>query len=118
MNEQSNLIMDTIHKDLAQGRWFQMTAMEQLGNIGSEIERSLKWHSKNEFEIRDKAIDRMLDLVDLTVQDPKWKYRLKELLRTREVLCDYFFGDNTYSISTDSLRKEFLYYGIAAQAGK
>ncbi len=27
-----------IHKDLAQGKWFQMTVMEQLGNIGSKIE--------------------------------------------------------------------------------
>ncbi len=110
--------MESIHYNLAQGKWFQMTAMEQLGNIGSEIERSLKWHAKNEFENRDKAIDRMLDLIDLTVQDPKWKYRLKELLRTREVVCDYFFGNNTYLISPDTLRKEFLYYGIAARAGK
>ncbi|MBI4599570.1 hypothetical protein HY732_01470 [Candidatus Uhrbacteria bacterium] len=110
--------MDSIHKDLAHGRWFSMSAMEQLGNIGSEVERSLRWHQKNEIANRDKAIERMLDLIDLTVQDPKWKYRLKELLRTREVLCDYFLGDNSYSVSPDSFQKEFLYYGIAARAGR
>ncbi|MDP2630289.1 MAG: hypothetical protein Q8P56_02680 [Candidatus Uhrbacteria bacterium] len=110
--------MESIHKDLAEGRWFQMTAMEQMGNIGSEVERSLRWHKKNETENRDKAIERMLDLIDLTVRDPKWIHRLKELLRTREVLCDYFFGDNTFSISPEALQKEFLYYGIAARADK
>ena len=110
--------MESIHTDLAQGRWFQMTAMEQLGNIGSEVERSLRWHEKNEIEHRDKAIERMLDLIDLTVQDPKWNHRLKELLRTREVLCDYFFGDNIYSVSPASFQKEFLYYGIAARANR
>ncbi len=110
--------MEAIHSDLASGRWFQLTAMEQLGNIGSEVDRSLRWHQKNEVEHRDKAIERLLDLIDLTLTDPKWKYRLKELLRTREVLCDYFFGDNSYSISPGSIQKEFLYYGIAARASR
>ncbi len=110
--------MESIHKDLAMGRWFQMTAMEQLGNIGSEVARSLQWHQKKETENRNKAIGRMLDLIDLTVRDPKWINRLRELLRTREVLCDYFFGNNQYSISEEDIVKEFLYYGIAARAGK
>lgn len=108
--------MDAIHKDLASGRWFSLAGMEQLGNIGSEIDRAFRWHEKGQKEHRDQAIYRMLDLIDLTAQDPKWKYRLKELLRTREVLCDYFFGDNTYSVSPESIQKEFLYYGIAARA--
>lgn len=110
--------MEPIHKDLATGRWFALTAMEQMGNIGSEVERALRSDQKNEIEHRNKAIERMLDLIDLTVKDPKWIHRLKELLRTREVLCNYFFGNNTYSISAQSLQKEFLYYGIAARANK
>ncbi len=110
--------MAVIHKDLASGRWFSMTAMEQLGNIGSEVERSLKWHKSGHIENRDQAIARMLDLIDITVQDPKWKNRLKELLRTREVLCDYFYGDNIYSVSPELFQKDFLYYGIAARASR
>lgn len=108
--------MEAIHKDLASGRWFTLTAMQQLGNIGSEVERSLRWEKKGEIENRDQAIYRTLDLIDLTVEDPKWEGRLKELLRMREVLCDYFFSDNTYSVSPEKLQKEFLYYGIAARA--
>lgn len=104
-----------MHTQLAQGKWFTLTAMEQLGNIGSEVERAFRWHEKHELNHRDKAIDRMLELIDLTVQDPKWNGRLKELLRTREVLCDYFFGKNAYHILPASFQKEFLYYGIAAR---
>ncbi len=108
--------MQSIHNELAGGKWFGMSVMEQLGNIGSEVDRSFRWHQKNEIAHRDKAIERMLELIDLSVQDPKWQYRLKELLRTREVLCDYFFGKNIYAVSPDSFQKEFLYYGIAARS--
>lgn len=110
--------MEPIHKDLASGRWFTMTAMEQLGNIGSEVERALRWQEKEENESMRNALYRALDLIDLTVSDAKWTHRLKELLRMREVLCDYFFGNNTYSVSAKSLRNEFLYYGIAARANR
>jgi len=32
-----------IHKKLAEGRWFQLSLCEQLGNIGSEVDRALHW---------------------------------------------------------------------------
>jgi len=34
--------MNYKHKGLAQGRWFQLTLIEQLANIGSEVERKGK----------------------------------------------------------------------------
>lgn len=111
--------MDFMHTGLAGGRWFEMSAMEQLGNIGSEVNRALNWREKERKEQMTQAMYRALDLIDLTVEDPKWhNHRLKELLRMREVLCDFFFGDNIYSVTTDIVRKEFLYYGIAARAGR
>ncbi len=35
------------HKDLAAGRWRQMPFLEQMGNIGSEVEPALNWKFKN-----------------------------------------------------------------------
>lgn len=110
--------MNAIHKDLAAGRWAVMTSLEQLGNIGSEVERGLRWQQKGDDASAQNAIYRALDLIDLTVADEKWRFRLKELLRMREVLCDYFFGANIYSVTADMLRKDFLSYGIAARAGR
>ncbi len=34
------------HPGLAAGRWFELTLVEQLANVGSEIERALNWAAK------------------------------------------------------------------------
>lgn len=106
------------HEGLAQGRWSAFSTMEQLANIGSEISRAFRWHEKNKREHAVNAVYRALELIDLTVADPKWKYRLKELLRTREVLCDYFFGEDQYDLDPKMMEKEFYYYGVAARNTK
>lgn len=107
-----------IHHNLVNGRWHTLSYMQQLGNIGSEVERSLKAHEKGDAERFRNAFDRALELIDLTIADFRWQKRLKELLRTREMMCDYFFGSNTFAITAAHLRKDFLYYGIAARSQK
>ena len=54
------------HRDLAAGRWWAMTIAEQLGNVGSEVGRALKWKERNPAIARGAA-DRALDLMDLTL---------------------------------------------------
>jgi hypothetical protein len=34
------------HKDLAAGRWKRLSFVEQMANIGSEVERALRWRAK------------------------------------------------------------------------
>lgn len=54
----------------------------------------------------------------LTAQDPKWRnHRLKELLRTKECVCDFFFGKQLQT-TPESLKKYFLYFGIANRLNK
>jgi len=45
--------------------------------------------------------------MDFTIADKNNLERLGELCRTREVLVDYFFGDNEY-ISTDELWQKYF----------
>jgi len=33
--------MTAMHRELAAGRWFELSLVEQLANIGSEIERTI-----------------------------------------------------------------------------
>lgn len=89
--------------------------MEQMGNIGSEVGRALKRKNEGNEEIINNAMNRALDLFDLIVSDPRWKNRLKEILRAREVVCDYLVGDNEYNSTPESLEKYFLYFAIAAR---
>lgn len=102
------------HKSLANGRWFELTLVEQMGNIGSEVSRAIKAQERHKEDRKEKALERALELIDLTIQDPKNSTRLKEVCRTREVLCDYFYCDNIYKSTGESLNKYFLPYGEVA----
>ena len=35
--------MTVAHRDLAAGRWWELSLAAQLGNVGSEIGRALRW---------------------------------------------------------------------------
>ncbi len=102
------------HTYLASGRWFELSLIEQLANIGSDIERTIQWRKKGNLDYSQKAFQRALELIDLTVADPKNRKRLKEIMRAREMLVDYFVYDNSYS-STDTLwQNYFLQFNYAA----
>ena len=85
------------HKDLAGGRWKEIPFLEQMAHIGSEVERALNWRAKNNPSYCQSAMDRALELVDLTLETATTYPRLKELARTREALVDYFFGSNQFN---------------------
>ena len=105
------------HKNLAEGRWSKLSLIEQMGNVGSEISRALKWQDEDE-KLYENAIDRALELLDLTIQDSRWRTRLKELVRVREFLCDAVFGSEEYGISLDDLKRYFFHFALAARANK
>ena len=101
-----------MHHELANGRWENMSLAEQMGNIGSEISRVIRWKGKGNTERMNGALDRALELIDLSIQ---WAQRddvrqahpgaLRELCRLREVVCDCYCGENAYlSNDNDMLR--------------
>jgi len=105
----------TQHKSLSLGRWNELTLVEQLANAGSEVERALNWKKKNNTSLFEKAFTRALELLDLTIQDPKNKSRLRELARTREVLADHLFGKNEFNSTAESWRSYFSKFTFAAR---
>jgi hypothetical protein len=97
-------------------RWYRLSLLEQLGNVGSEVERVISWRNKNNVELSRKAFYRSLELLDLTIGDPRWRGgRLKELTRAREVLCDAFVGDNVYRTPPEFMSKYFYQFALAAR---
>jgi hypothetical protein len=106
---------DPIHRDLAAGRWHELSLLEQLGNIGSEVSRAINARAQGNRERMLKAVDRGLELIDLTLADPKLAGRRKEICRVREVVCDFFYGDNEYHSTAESLDKYFRPYALAAR---
>ena len=95
------------HKNLAAGRWTQLSFIEQMANIGSEVERALNWQVKHNQAYCRQAFERSLELMDLTLDSVKGFPRLKELARLREGLVEYFSGTNQFKFTENSLRKYF-----------
>ncbi|MCX6812257.1 MAG: hypothetical protein NTW79_01355 [Candidatus Berkelbacteria bacterium] len=102
------------HKNLAAGRWNKFSLVEQMANIGSEVGRTINWREKNQ-KLSQQAFWRALELIDLTVADQKNQKRLKEVLRMREMLVDYFFADNQYHSTDEQWQNYFLAFNYAAR---
>jgi|SRR3989344_3428269 len=96
------------HKFLAKGAWNKLSLHQQLANVGSEVERAIKWRSKNNLNFSRQAFNRALELFDLTLGDKKNKKRLKEISRARELFADYIIGENIYN-SSDELWQKYFY---------
>lgn len=103
-----------IHKELASGRWFKLSLAEQLANIGSEVNRARRWQGKDE-NIFWGAVERALELFDLTLKDQRWRGRLREIARVREVFCDAVLGEKNYQTSLKDLERYFLPFALFAR---
>jgi hypothetical protein len=106
------------HRELAAGRWYELSFFEQMANVGSEIERTISWKNKNRPDFSQRAFDRALELLDLTISDQKNRSRLKELLRVREALADSYAFDNSCRSSDESRQRYFYPFQYAARANR
>jgi len=104
-----------LHKELAQGGWNALTLAEQMGNIGSEVGRVIRWKGKDE-NLYGGAVERALELFDLTLAGPRWRGRLREIARARESFCDAVFGGKEYNSSLEYLDRYFLQFSLFARS--
>jgi hypothetical protein len=110
--------MNIQHQELASGRWIKMSFFEQMANIGSEVERAMKWKKKGNAEYSKMAFERALELLNLTISDSNNKNRLKELVRLRETLNDYFAFKNEYHSTDKSWSNYFYSFNYASRLGR
>ncbi len=110
------------HKELADGGWERLSFELQMGNLGSEVSRSLKWFGKNEkrFQV---SFSRALELFDLTIEAtchdtsdpeklPSRSAKLKEVCRAREEFCDYFLSDNSWGTDPQKMQRYYDQFAI------
>jgi len=60
-------------------------------------------------------VERALELIDLTIRDSRWRHRLKEIVRAREVLCDTALEGNAYGATFEDLDRYFTQFALAAR---
>ncbi|MEA3493416.1 MAG: hypothetical protein U9R38_03400 [Candidatus Margulisiibacteriota bacterium] len=104
------------HQELASGKWKSLSFVEQMANIGSEVERAISWRNKANQEYSRLAFERSLELLDLSLSAGLSFPRLKELTRLREMLADYFVFGNSFNSTDSQWQKYFLAFNFAARA--
>ena len=99
--------------------WHGLTLPRQMGNIGSEIARARHWEGQGDDARRDAAIERALELIDLTRCDPRRRTGLREICRLREVVCDWYLRCGAYAVSPAALQEYCTSFMLfAASAGR
>lgn len=102
------------HPGLTAGRWSRLSLAEQLANVGSEVGRARRWRGRDD-RLANGAFHRALELLDLTLADPRWRHRLREIARARELLCDAVEGGGTYGATMEAMDRYFLAYAVLAR---
>lgn len=97
-------------------KWHSLYLAEQMANIGSEAARLIKLKGAGEKEAMEKSLARALQLVDLTLSDSRWRGRLQEIARMREVLIDFCFGEGVFATSEAMLKNYFLPFALLSRA--
>ncbi len=107
------------HRDLAAGRWAEMPFCLQMGNIGSEVSRAIKWHGSNKVTRFQGAFRRALELFDLTIESisPEEVGKLKEVCRAREEFCDFFF-DHEIKSTPEQIQRYYDQFALLGRREK
>lgn len=96
-------------------RWRKWTFYQQMGNIASELSRATRFDENQDGQHLDASLWRLLELVDLTIQDPKNGKRLRELCRFKEVLSDWYCRTKVYNVRLASLLNYAMDFALLAR---
>ncbi len=90
-----------------ENKWQNMSIQEQISNIGSEVNRALEWKNSGNLARSEAFVTKAIQLLSLSIKDPKNKHRIMELTFCIEELQDYFFGNNFYNTTEAMFHKYY-----------
>ncbi|PIP23151.1 MAG: hypothetical protein COZ91_03165 [Candidatus Nealsonbacteria bacterium CG_4_8_14_3_um_filter_39_7] len=91
-------------------KWQKLSKTEQILNIGAEFSRAKNWIQKNDEEYAISSLERAFELLDLTIDDKKWRRGLRELLRFREVLAEFYLEKKKNNEEFVKIFKTLLFF--------
>lgn len=87
----------------------------QLGTIGTEIGRAISWRANPAYGDPAACINRALNyIVQILDDDNLAPGKRRELARLKEVLLDWYFGENLYQTKDNDWDKYFIPFSLAA----
>ncbi|MBI4427172.1 MAG: hypothetical protein HY569_01665 [Candidatus Magasanikbacteria bacterium] len=85
--------MNQLHPNLNPAKWGSLPKDRQILNIASEFTRAKQWLEQDNRQYAGHSLDRVLELVDLTIQDKNCgRGFFHELLRWREQVGVLYVG--------------------------
>lgn len=97
------------HKNLTSEKWNGLPKHQQILNIASELSRAGHWMERLKPESAGSCDERAFELIDMTVEDPKWRGSgLGELLRFRELLAERYALKSMDTVYNKSLMKVLI----------
>ena len=106
--------MDTALRE-AKERWFDLSLPEQMMNIGNEVKRAVRFD--NDSKKKRAFIDKALKYIDLTMDDPKNKPVVPEIMMGREILEDYL-GEHKLDYDKEQIRDYYLDFVFLMTGGR
>ena len=79
-------------------RWKSFTKREQLLTISAEFMRAKNWQEKDQAKFI-LALERALELIDLTLSDEKWRDSIQMILVLREEVAKFFIAQRKDNFS-------------------
>ena len=78
-------------------RWQNFSSKEHLLHIASELSRACHWENINQDKFR-QSLERILELIDLSLGDQKWQDNRYLLFILREEIAKFYIGEQNKSI--------------------
>ena len=100
--------------------WANLDIFNQMGNIYSEVGRSLKTMDRIDSEEHRAVVSRAIDLFDATVESlvKKKSAKAREVLRAKEVYLDLVNDTGASNESLQSLDRYFMQFAVAARLSR
>jgi hypothetical protein len=91
-------------------RWNKFSLPQKLGNIGSEVARARLCEEKKDETGCKAALERVLEMLDATIDAQARITQKKELARARELVNCWYKKQNIWSYSPSQLEDYFTQF--------
>ncbi len=112
--------MKAPHYIVDRQRWANMNILDQMGNISSEVGRSIKAKRQDNSEDFEAAVARALDLFDATtdILIQQKSVRVKEVLRAKDQFLHAVYDPDATLDDQNSIDRYFTQYAIASRINR
>lgn len=80
-------------------RWGKLSPHDQLRNIAAELERARVSEIQGDANLFRGALERALELIDLSLGDPRWRHDALQIFALRDEVAKRYAGESREDMS-------------------